>query len=205
MGVLRLLAGQHRLDAAHGGTLQGGVQQGIDGEGGDAEHDNLGEGVVATEVHQDHVDYVGAPASGLRFGKVIIRDGGAVPGHHAIGETGDAEARQAGKQAVAPAHGAAVLGWGRLGQEVEREQHQDGRHHIHGNLCQREVRGGELEEGEGHDDADDACEDERREPVAMVQQHHAAGEEKREEGGRRGRAHRQQGRAPAPWVALQKP
>src|SRR3546814_9905601 len=60
-----------RGQALHRRPAQGAVEQRVDRQRRDAEHDDLAEGVVAADVDQDHVHHVGAAAGGLGLREVV--------------------------------------------------------------------------------------------------------------------------------------
>ena len=94
---------RHVLQPLAGGAAERAVQEREDGEGGDAQHDDLAEGVVAAEVDQDHVDDVGPAAAGLGLGDLPGGDGlGEVAGQDGEESGADGEPAGSGHGEVAP-------------------------------------------------------------------------------------------------------
>jgi hypothetical protein len=169
------------------------VQEGVDRERRDAEHDDLAEGVEAAEVDQDYVDDVGAASSRLRLSQVVFGDRCEVARHHREGERADAAARDHGNRPVPRASDDAGLGRRHARQEVEGKQQEDRCHDLDRDLGEREVGRGKLDEGERDAEAHDAGQDEGEEAVRVRQNDSETGHREGGPDHERGQVHGQQG------------
>mmetsp|Transcript_28482 Transcript_28482/g.53383 ORF Transcript_28482/g.53383 Transcript_28482/m.53383 type:complete len:344 (-) Transcript_28482:4097-5128(-) len=124
--------------------------QGIDQQGRNPQNDDLAIGVKAPEVDEDHVHNVGAPPTFVGIGQMELGDRRRdriaqqiVIGQPECGKaTGHSHAR-----ITHPAQDRA-FDRGCLGQEVQRKQEQNDRHHLDGELRHGQIRRAEEHESD---------------------------------------------------------
>ena len=88
--------------------------------------------------------------------------------HRRQREPADADADEPGEDRIAPVRAPRGLAAGSIGgSRASAISIEDGRDHLDDELGQGEVRRGEVEEGERHDEPDDAREDEGDEPLPV--------------------------------------
>ena len=131
------------------------------------EHRDLAESVVAAEIDQDDVHDVRAAAERHALLEEVPGDRLERARHRRQREPGHADPDEPGEDRIARRGAAATTrpGWSR--QPRERHQHQDGRDHLDDELGQGEIRRGEVQERERHDEPDHAREDDGDEPLAV--------------------------------------
>ena len=150
--------------------------QRVDQQGGNAQHDDLTIGVETAEIDEDHVHHIGTAATLVGVGKVEFGNARrhGVAQQVVIGQRhGRRPRRERDDNVPRPAQHAA-FDRRAVGQEVQRQEQQDDRHHLDRQLGHRQVRRAEEDETGRDDQPDDADQDQRQQAVA-VQEDKAAG------------------------------
>ena len=199
--------------ALGGGTEA--AQQRVHGQRHDAQHRDLAEGIEAAEIHQDHVDHVGAAAVRQRALDEVRGDRVALrPRQHRVGQRRHAAAGGHGHQQVAQAAaarleaapGALVILLDAARQPAQAQQQQDQCHHLDRQLRQRQVRRREPDEGQAGHQARAARQRQRGQPVVLGligRRHRADAAHQPQQG--EGRVHRgQMARAIQPAAGAQR-
>ena len=107
------------------------LEQGINAHGGNPQHGDLTEGIEAAEVHQNHVDHIGATAAGLAVIHKELADGSGITGHHQERHHRHASANHKRQQHIAQHPHRRRLDLGAHRQEVHGEHQQQHGHHFH--------------------------------------------------------------------------
>ena len=160
--------------AMAGMATRGGGQQREDSEARDTQHDDLAQRVEGTEIDQRDIDHIGAAPARIAVGEMILRNRiVGIARQHRPGDRAHGRPAHHGQRAIAHAARHARQCGRRLGQEVERQQQEEDRHHLDRDLRKRKVGRGQVHEGERYDEADDADIDEHAKPLVLCVQHRA--------------------------------
>ena len=143
------------------------LEQRVDTHGGDAQHGDFTEGIEAPEVHQDHVDHIGATAARLGVLQEETADAVEIAGHHGERHDADAAADHHRQEQIAEYSEHAGFGAGAHRQKVHRQDQQHHRDHFHGKLGERQIRRREAHEHQRHHQPHHADRHDRRHPVAV--------------------------------------
>ena len=144
------------------------VEQREHADGGNAEHRDLAEGVVAAEVDQDHVHRIRPAALRLRLLEEVPADRVVVTRQHEPGQPGHAAAARRGEPGIAPASRRTRLARRDLRQERQAHQQQHGGDDVDRELRHREVGRREADKRQRGDEADAAGENHRHEALSML-------------------------------------
>jgi len=152
------------------------AQQRIDDDGHNAQHHDFAKGVEAAEVHQHHIDHIGAATAAQR---VFEEEGGGAfierPAHHGKCQPGHATTGNQRQHQIAQAAclgpGIGVIGRAHilvpLGQPAQPQQDQHRGGDFHHQLSQSQIGGREPEEGQHRAQARAAEHDQCGHPVVL--------------------------------------
>ncbi len=146
------------------------IQQRVDADGGNRQNGDLTQGIETTEVHQDHIDHIGATTAGDAVLEEERRNALIGTGQHRIGQHRHHGAAAQRQGQITQTTQAARLRRGTVGHEVQGENQQNDGHHLYRQLGQRQIRRRETGEGQCHHQAGSA-EDHQRHQATTMEDH----------------------------------